>query len=339
MRAARSAGARMLCFGDENYPRLLMTIPDPPPMLWVIGDEALLRRQSVAVIGARNASSLGLRTARKFAQDLGDAGQIVVSGMARGVDAAAHEATLLSGTVAVLPGGVDVIYPAQNADLGRKIKKQGVLISEAPMGHPPQARDFLRRNRIITGLSRAVLVVEAALKSGTMNAAEQALEQGREIFAVPGHPFDRAATGTNILIRDGATLARYAGDILEVLSDLCFDADEDHPAPNLTQNNQSHPADPPAKQPPVQSAPPTPSLIQKSLLGDLPTPGTQQRSSADIALLHQDILVRLDATPLSQDDLVRALNINPQDLAAEIVALELDGLVARDLTGRLTRLN
>ena len=215
--AAKRAGAIPVAFGTPEYPDLLAEIPDPPPFLWCIGDPVLLTRPMIALVGARNASSLGTRMARKLAGELGEAGHVVVSGLARGVDAAAHVAALETGTIAVMAGGVDVIYPSENAVLGQEIQEKGLRVSEIQMSQAPQARHFPRRNRIISGLARAVVVVEAAAKSGSLITARTALDQGRDVFSVPGHPFDPRASGCNMLIRDGSTLVRSARDILEAL--------------------------------------------------------------------------------------------------------------------------
>ena len=210
-------GARMICVGDEDYPQGLYDLDDAPPLLWVLGDTALLRRPAVALVGARNASSLGVRMARSLAALLGDAGQVIVSGLARGIDTAAHGAALDTGTIAVMAGGVDVIYPAENTRLGEDIAARGLRVSEQPIGLIPQARHFPRRNRLISALARAVVVVEAAEKSGSLITARDALDQGREVLAVPGHPFDARAAGCNRLIREGARLIRDAADVLEAL--------------------------------------------------------------------------------------------------------------------------
>jgi len=215
--AARRVGAVMLCLGDPRYPAALADISDAPPVLWCRGELALLARPAVALVGARNASSLGVRTARMLAAALGEAGFTVVSGLARGIDAAAHEAALAGGTVAVLAGGVDVIYPPENAPLAARIAAEGLLLSEQPIGLAPQARHFPRRNRIVSGLALGVVVVEGATRSGSLITAGDALEQGREVMAVPGHPFDARAGGCNALIRDGATLVRSAADIAAAL--------------------------------------------------------------------------------------------------------------------------
>ncbi|AMJ46681.1 DNA-processing protein DprA [Cereibacter sphaeroides] len=216
MAAARAAGAAMLWLDEPGYPPLLGQIGDAPPLLWLQGDPGLLARPMVALVGARNASSLGLRMARKLAAALGEAGYVVVSGLARGIDAEAHAAALGQGTVAVQAGGVDVIYPAENAGLAAEIAARGCRISEQPMGLVPQARHFPLRNRIVSGLARAV-VVEAAARSGSLITAREALDQGREVLAVPGHPFDPRAAGGNQLIREGATLVRHAADVIEAI--------------------------------------------------------------------------------------------------------------------------
>ncbi len=213
----KRAGARLIVWGSPNYPPTLAEIADAPPAFWVRGDPAVLSRQGVAVIGARNASSLGLRMARQIATELGEAGMIVTAGLARGIDTAAHEAAVRTGTIAVLAGGVDVVYPSENTALAHAIIENGALVSEQPPGTEPTARLFPARNRIISGLSTSVAVVEAALRSGSLITARNALDQGREVMAVPGHPLDARAGGCNALIRDGAALIRNAGDILAVL--------------------------------------------------------------------------------------------------------------------------
>ena len=215
---ARGKGARMLCFGTDAYPASLAAIADAPPVLWCMGGRKPLLQPMVALVGARNASSLGTRTARMLAEGLGLAGYTIVSGLARGIDTAAHQASLKTGTVAVMGGGVDVIYPAENAVLAAAISDQGLRLSEQPMGTYPQARHFPPRNRIISGLCMAVIVVEAAEKSGTLITVKDALDQGREVMAVPGHPqVDGRAGGCNRLIREGATLIRNVEDVLDVL--------------------------------------------------------------------------------------------------------------------------
>ncbi len=210
-------GARVLTLTDPDYPPALAAIDDPPPVLNVLGDPALAGRRGIAVVGARNASANGRRFAKQLASDLGRAGLVVTSGLARGIDTAAHEGALDSGTVAVLAGGPDVVYPRENAALYEAVRERGAVVSEMPAGLVPQARHFPRRNRLISGLSLGVLVVEAAPRSGSLITARLALEQGREVFAVPGSPLDPRARGCNHLIRQGAVLTESAEDVLEAL--------------------------------------------------------------------------------------------------------------------------
>jgi DNA processing protein len=210
-------GGRVIASGEPDFPAGLAALDPPPPLIVVLGHVNLLRREMVAMVGARNASALGRKFAMRLATELGQAGLVVASGLARGIDAAAHEGALGSGTCAVLAGGVDVIYPPENADLYERVCAQGAAISEMPLGQAPQARHFPRRNRIISGLSRGVVIVEAAEGSGSLITANYALEQGREIFAVPGSPLDPRAKGTNRLIREGATLTETVDDVLAVL--------------------------------------------------------------------------------------------------------------------------
>jgi len=231
LKAAKAAKARLLCLGSADYPSMLADLPDAPPLLWAIGDMSILHRKMIALVGARNCSSLGARMARALADGLGANGHVVVSGLARGIDTAAHKAALETGTVAVMAGGVDVIYPAENTDLARDIALRGLRLSEQPMGVTPQARHFPRRNRIISGLAQAVVVVEAAAKSGSLITARDALDQGRDVLAVPGHPFDARAAGCNLLIREGATLVRSVDDVVEALPPQAPDLFDARPKP------------------------------------------------------------------------------------------------------------
>lgn len=210
-------GGRIIASCEPDFPPGLSTLDPPPPLISVIGQGPLLRKDMIALVGARNASALGRKFAWTLARDLGEAGLIVVSGLARGIDSAAHEAALESGTIAVVAGGVDIVYPPENENLYRAIAERGAVISEMRLGEAPQARHFPRRNRLISGLARGVVVVEAADHSGSLITANYALEQNREIFAVPGSPLDPRAKGANRLIREGATLIESAEDILAVL--------------------------------------------------------------------------------------------------------------------------
>jgi len=210
-------GGRLIASCESDFPHGLAALEPPPPLIAMLGNTHLLRKEMVAIVGARNASALARKFAQMLARDLADTGLCIVSGMARGIDSAAHEAALDSGTVAVLAGGVDVIYPPENDALYRAIAARGAIVSEMRLGEAPQARHFPRRNRLISGLARGVVVVEAAERSGSLITANYALEQGREIFAVPGSPLDPRAKGCNKLIRDGATLTEGAEDVLAVL--------------------------------------------------------------------------------------------------------------------------
>jgi len=211
---------RILAAIEPDYPDALAALDSPPPVLTVIGDPGLLARDCAAIVGARNASAAGLRLAGDFARGLGEAGVTVVSGMARGVDSAAHAAALETGTAAVLAGGVDHVYPPEAEALYRDIAARGAVLSERRLGRQATARDFPRRNRLVSGLSLGVVVLEAATRSGSLITARLAGEQGREVMAVPGSPLDPRAAGTNRLIRDGAALVRSADDVLDVLRNL-----------------------------------------------------------------------------------------------------------------------
>lgn len=212
-------GARLVAMGEPDYPTLLNYIPGAPPMLTIKGGENLNWARTVGIVGARNASAAGQRMTKMVAADLGDANYLVISGLARGIDAAAHKATLSTGTVAVLAGGLDHIYPDENRPLAEDIVANGgALLTEMPMGWEPRARDFPRRNRLVSGLSLGILVVEAAKRSGSLITARLALEQNREVFAVPGSPLDPRSQGANSLIQQGATLITGAADIIENLS-------------------------------------------------------------------------------------------------------------------------
>lgn len=216
--ALEKAGGRFVVNGERGYPALLGYIGGPPPILAVLGGERLDWTRTVAIVGARNASAAGQKMAQLLAKDLGDAGYVVVSGLARGIDGAAHRASLKSGTVAVLAGGLSRIYPSEHLGLAQEILDNGgALLSEMPFGWEPRAMDFPRRNRIVSGVSQAVVVVEAAKRSGSLITARYALEQNREVLAVPGSPLDPRAEGGNHLIQQGARLITSARDIIDAV--------------------------------------------------------------------------------------------------------------------------
>jgi DNA processing protein len=218
--AGEALGAQLLCACEDGFPERLAALDPPPPAIWTLGEPALLNRPAVAIVGARNASAAGQRFARQLASELGQAGYVIVSGMARGVDAAAHEGSLKTGSIAVLGGGIDDVYPPEHRGLYQRLAEDGCIVSESPVGRRAQAKDFPRRNRLVSGLALGVIVVEAELRSGSLITARLAAEQGREVFAVPGSPLDPRARGTNDLIRQGATLCEGAEDVLRELEGL-----------------------------------------------------------------------------------------------------------------------
>lgn len=349
LRAGRQAGAQLLAIGEPDYPAALAALGDPPPLLWALGDLGLLRRPGIALVGTRQATSLGVRMARRLAEDLGRAGNVVVSGLARGIDAAAHAGSLGTGTIAVMAGGVDVVYPPENAGLAAEIAAKGLRLSDQPIGLEPQARHFARRNRLIAGLSLGVVVVEAPARSGALITASDALEAGREVMAVPGHPMDSRVTGCNQLIRDGAVLVRSAEDVLEALSARGFLPSEPAPpapAPRgeaspqtasvtrlpiaRRQEHRSNPA--PEAQPRLPiSCPPVgraPHLIEVERAAPL---GRDEKSWTE------RILRSLSVSPQSEDQLGRALGIAAAVLGRELTSLELEGRIERHPGGLLSR--
>lgn len=216
--ALAKVGGRLIAWGEPEYPAALAALEDAPPLISVKGDVTLLERRSVAIVGARNASANGRRFAREIAAELGREGLLIVSGLARGIDAAAHQGSLATGTLAVVAGGVDVVYADENQGLYDAIVERGAIVAELPVGTVPKAKHFPRRNRIISGNALGVVVVEAALRSGSLITARFALEQGREVLAVPGSPLDPRCRGTNDLIRRGAALVESGEDVLNALA-------------------------------------------------------------------------------------------------------------------------
>jgi DNA processing protein len=290
-------GGQMILSCDAGYPRGLKALDAPPPVLSVLGHPHLLQKEMVAIVGARNASALARKFADTLARDLGFAGLVVVSGLARGIDSAAHDAALAVGTVAVVAGGVDIIYPPENEKLYQTIKNQGVIVSEMRLSEAPQARHFPRRNRIISGLARGVVVVEAAERSGSLITAQYALDQGREIFAVPGSPLDPRARGANRLIREGATLTENAEDILSVLS------------PMLGSDFQE--PDAPVPAPPAEAL------------------------EAEADRIRAQVEEALGPAPVEIDELIRQLGAPPAAVLTVILELELAGRCARQPGNRV----
>jgi DNA processing protein len=290
LEAASAFGVTLVALGEPDYPRRLQMIDDAPPLLAVRGRTAAFDLPTVAIVGARNASAAGLRFAERLARDLGDAGFAVVSGLARGIDAAAHRGSLATGTIAVLAGGHDRVYPPEHHDLADSILADGALISEMPLGWEPRARDFPRRNRLISGLAGGIVVVEAARRSGSLITARFALEQGREVFAAPGSPLDPRAEGSNDLIKQGATLVTDAADVIAVLRPIFGE-------PIALAATEPDPT-------PVPGA----------------EPGGDERTR---------ILALLGPTPVPIDDLVRLSGSSPTSVRMVLLELELAGRLER----------
>jgi DNA processing protein len=297
--ALHRIGGRLVCWGEPSYPDALAAIEDPPPVLSVLGEAELLLRPMVAVVGARNASANGRRIARELAASLGRGGVVVISGLARGIDAAAHHGGLETGSVAVVAGGVDVVYPEENRGLYDALTQHGTVVAELPLGIEPQARHFPRRNRIISGMALGVVVVEAAAHSGSLITARFALEQGREVFAVPGSPLDPRARGCNDLLRHGAVLTETAEDVLSHLGRELRYGKPPHPVPSASRATAPNPQEPVAPQP----------------VGD----------EAEF----ERILERLGPTPVAVDELVRQCQMSAATVATVLLELELAGRVER----------
>ena len=292
-------GGRMVMLGEAAYPAALAALEDAPPVLSLLGRGELLSLPAVAIVGARNGSANACRFAETLAQGLGEAGHLVVSGMARGIDAAAHRGALASGTLAVLAGGVDVVYPPQNRALYEGIREQGLLLSEVPLGTQPQARHFPRRNRLISGLSKGVVVVEAALRSGSLITARFAADQGREVMAVPGSPLDPRAKGCNSLIKQGATLIDSLEDVLQSITpDARFGI-----------------------RPPPPQAPP----LQTDAAAEEEAEGGQQR-----------LLELLGPSPVAVDELVRRCHLSAAAVSVALLELELAGRLERHPGARVS---
>lgn len=335
--AGRRAGARLLTWNDPDYPALLREIAEAPPVLWVRGDLSVLDRISVAVIGARNASSLGLRMARGMASGLAQSGAAVIAGLARGVDTIAHEAALTTGTVAVMAGGIDMIYPGENAALAESICETGLLISEQPPGTEAVARHFPARNRIISGLSRAVVVIEAAQRSGSLITARCALDQGREVMAVPGHPMDARAAGCNMLIRDGAVLVRNSEDVLSALQIEVPGAERQAepvraaPVPLMAKTGATAG---PARHGTGLARALQPAAVARRL-AELGHKMTARPAQGGPANLEARILSRLGPSPTEENMLIRDMGLPAAVLAPVILTLELSGRVQRLSGGKL----
>lgn len=296
MAATARSGVSLVALDEPDYPPLLREMVVPPPLIGIRGRAEALHRPAVALVGARNASAPGLTMAGLLAHGLGERGFVTVSGLARGIDTTVHRASLATGTIAVLAGGHDRIYPSENESLLEQILATGCSISEMPMGHEPRAKDFPRRNRLIAGLSLGLVVVEAAERSGSLISARLALEENREVFAVPGSPLDPRAAGTNGLLKQGAVLVTEVADITNALA-------------------------------PLIGAPPARSDIGEE---DRPTPAAEPGDSQ-----RGRVLTLLGPVPVAVDDLVRLSGLGVATVRIILLELDLAGRIHRDSAGRI----
>jgi len=295
-------GASLIARTEPDYPPLMAHMEDAPPLISVLGHLHLLTKKAVAVVGARNASVNGCNFARKIANGLGGAKLLVVSGMARGIDAAAHAGAMETGTVAVLGGGVDVVYPKENAGLYEEIKTRGAVISEMPPGTRPVARHFPQRNRLISGMSRGVVVVEAAQRSGSLITARMALEQGRDVFAVPGFPSDPRSRGANDLIRQGAAVCESAQDVIRAMN-----------APGAPLAEQKH--------------------VEYQSLEPKPVDEAEARKARD------RIAESLSPAAVTVDELIRTCQLSPPAVSQALLELELAGRLERHPGNKVSRID
>ncbi len=323
--AARRMGARFVATGEADYPKALAATDGAPPLLAVAGPLDLTRLPLVSIVGSRNASMAGLKMAETLARDLGGAGFGVVSGLARGIDTQAHKASLATGSIAVVAGGLDRLYPEENRPLFEALCERGAVVSEMPFGWVARGRDFPRRNRIVSGLSLGTIVIEAARKSGSLITSRFALEQGREVFAVPGSPLDQRAEGPNDLIRQGATLVRDAGDVIDVLRplvgqeyppDTVREADGDPSAPLWDEADWLRTG---------AAAPLGPA--------EAPYSGWEEAAPQDIRSVVVDLLT---AAPADPDELARTAGISIRELNLILYGLEAESRLERHPGGKVS---
>lgn len=285
-------GAKFIGLGEPDYPAWLKTIDGAPPLILVKGQHGFLKQPMIAIVGARNCSIVGRKITTKLARELGAAGYCIASGLARGIDGVAHEAAIATGTVAVLAGGLDKIYPPEHESLAEKIAATGCLISEMPLGWTPRAQDFPRRNRIVSGLSLGTIVVEAARRSGSLITAQLALKQNREVFAVPGSPMDPRAAGPNDLIKNGANLITSGQDVCDVLKPIHGDLLPTPPSSEMKEGNSSH---------------------------------TREPTQSDRDLVKE----ALSTTPVDIDELIRFTGLGSADIYLILLELDLAGQLVR----------
>ncbi|MEI7670290.1 MAG: DNA-processing protein DprA [Pseudomonadota bacterium] len=291
-------GGKMLRYGDAEYPELLLSIYDPPPILTILGSAHIWKNnRNLAIVGSRNASANGFQFAKKLANDAGERGLTVVSGLARGIDTAAHTGSLASGTVAVIASGIDIIYPPENKALCELIRKQGVVVTEQQFGASPHPRSFPARNRIISGISLGTVVVEASLKSGSLITSRFALEQGREVFAVPGSPLDPRCKGTNSLIKQGAGLCESIEDIMHSIG-----------------REQSF------------------NFREKATSSYIQVAEPAKMSESELNEARKIVLAKLSFTPVLIDEILIQCDVNSGTLSLVLLELELAGRLQR-LTG------
>jgi DNA processing protein len=307
-------GGRALAIGTHAYPPLLSALEDAPPLLFARGHLELFEKPAIALVGARNASANGRRMARDLAAALAAEGLLVTSGLARGVDGAAHAGALDGGTCAVLAGGVDVVYPPEHAELYGEICARGIVVSEMPVGTEPQARHFPRRNRLISGISMAVVVVEAALKSGSLITARLAGEQGREVLAVPGSPLDPRAKGCNRLLRDGAALVESARDVLDALSGQLRRDPREAAAFDFASAG----------------------AVPAGLSGDPAM--AEEPDEATLSEARAEVLELLGFAPVAVDEVIRQCHFSPAIVTLVLLELELAGRCERHPGNRVARL-
>ncbi len=328
MDTARRAGVRFVALCEAAYPSTLRAIDAPPPLLALSGAAEALLRPTVSIVGSRNASASGLIFTERLARGLGSNGYIVVSGLARGIDGKAHQSSLETGTVAVLAGGHDRIYPSEHEALAKRIVQRGALVSEMPLGWEPRARDFPRRNRLVSGLSLGVVVVEASRRSGSLITARFANEQGREVFAVPGSPLDARAEGTNDLLRQGATMCTSVDDVLNALAPTL---EQDRARPSLAEPFDAEATIGPLWDEIDLFANPdlTPQDGGFSDSGR-PKPATYaEAADADPVTVLDRIVGLIGPVPMLVDELIRAAALAPRELQAALMELELAGKIRR----------
>lgn len=293
--ALKKFGGHMVFLEDELYPPLLRNIPDPPPVLTFFGNKErtiqFYQKSMVAVVGSRNSSIHANKFCLSLAEELGKNGVVVVSGLARGIDTCAHKGSLETGTIAILAGGIDVVYPQENAKLYKEISERGCIFTEAPFGMSPQAQLFPRRNRIIAGMTYGTAVVEAAVNSGSLITAKFALDYNREVFAVPGFPLDPRSIGCNSLLKDGATLIQNAQDILDAIEER--------------------------------------KIIHQSSLFEENAEFTPKISDQDLEKTRKIILKSLSLIPITIDELISSIKVSPREVLTALLELELSGKIAR----------